>query len=144
LLIPFKMAFIPRPDPAKTNERLADAHLPAKLKAEGPGILAWLVRGCLAWQEEGLNPPESVLAATADYQASEDTIKVFISEKCNEGPGLSCRALALYSAYKSWAELSGEKTMTATKFGKCISEAFDSSKDMHGKLYIGLELCTNE
>lgn len=144
LLIPFKMAFVPRPDPTKANERLADAHLPVKLKAEGPGILAWLVRGCLAWQKEGLNPPESVLAATQEYQDGEDTIKVFIAEKCIEGAGLSVRAAALYSAYKSWQEGNGEKAMTATKFGKRISEAFDSSKDMHGKLYIGLELCTNE
>lgn len=141
LLIPFKMAFVPRPDPAKANERLADAHLPAKLKAEGPGILAWLVRGCLAWQEEGLNPPESILAATKDYQDSEDNIKVFISEKCNEGANLSCRASALYQAYKSWAELSGEKAMNANKFGKIISESYDSAKDRTGKIYLGLELC---
>jgi len=144
LLIPFKMAFVPRPDPAKSNERLADAHLPAKLKAEGPGILAWLVRGCLAWQEEGLNPPESVLAATQEYQDGEDTIKTFIAEKCNEGAGLSCRAAALYSAYKSWQEGNGEKAMTATKFGKCISDVYDSAKDRTGKIYLGLELCANE
>jgi len=144
LLIPFKMAFVPRPDPAKLNERLADAHLPAKLKAEGPGILAWLVRGCLAWQEEGLNPPESVLAATQEYQDGEDTIKTFISEKCIEGAERSCRAAALYSAYKSWQEGNGEKAMTANKFGKVISERFDSVKDMKGRLYVGLELCSNE
>ena len=141
LLIPFKMAFVPRPDPNKPNERLADAHLPAKLKAEGPGILAWLVRGCLAWQKEGLNPPESVLAATQEYQDGEDTIKVFIAEKCIEGAGRSCRASALYSAYKSWAELSGEKAMNANKFGKIISESYDSAKDRTGKIYLGMELC---
>lgn len=144
LLIPFKMAFVPRPDPAKANERLADADLPEKLRDEAPGILAWLVRGCLAWQKQGLNPPESVLAATRDYQDSEDTIKTFISEKCIEGVGRSCRAAALYAAYKAWQEGNGERAMTATKFGKCVSESFDSAKDMRGKVYIGLELCTTE
>ena len=143
LLIPFKMAFVPRPDPNKPNERLADADLPEKLKAEAPGILAWLVRGCLAWQKEGLNPPETVLAATKDYQDSEDTIKTFISEKCIEGAGRSCRAAALYAAYKAWQEGNGERAMTATKFGKIISEAYDFDKDMNGKFYIGLEICAN-
>jgi len=88
-----------------------------------------------------LNPPESVLAATQEYQDGEDTIKTFISEKCVEGTGHSVRAAALYSAYKSWQEGNGEKAMTATKFGKCVSETFDSVKDRGGKLYLGLELC---
>jgi putative DNA primase/helicase len=143
LLIPFKMAFVPNPDPAKANEQLADKNLPEKLRAEGPGILAWLVRGCLAWQKEGLNPPESVLAATQEYQDSEDTIKTFISEKCIEGAGHTVRAAALYAAYKAWQEGNGEKAMTATKFGKCISETFDWVKDRGGKMYLGLELCSD-
>ena len=28
-----------------------------KLKAEWPGILAWMIEGCLEWQKEGLRPP---------------------------------------------------------------------------------------
>ena len=34
-----------------------DSDLPDKLKAELPGILAWAVRGCLEWQEQGLAAP---------------------------------------------------------------------------------------
>src|SRR5205807_894309 len=30
-----------------------DKGLLSKLKAEAPGILAWAVRGCLAWQRDG-------------------------------------------------------------------------------------------
>jgi putative DNA primase/helicase len=37
-----------------------DKDLIDKLKAEASGILAWMVRGCLAWQKEGLRPPECV------------------------------------------------------------------------------------
>jgi putative DNA primase/helicase len=143
LLIPFKMAFVPKPNPSKSNEHLADKKLPEKLRAEAPGILAWLVRGCLAWQKEGLNPPESVLAATKDYQDAEDTIKTFIAEKCIEGAGHRVRAATLYAAYKEWQERNGEKAMTATKFGKCLSDSFDSIKERDGKYYIGLELCSD-
>ena len=61
--------------------------------------------------------------------------------RSNEGANLSCRASALYQAYKSWAELSGEKAMNANKFGKIISESYDSVKDRTGKIYLGMELC---
>jgi putative DNA primase/helicase len=44
-LIPFTLSFVDRPE--KENERKADTELPHKLKSEGSGILAWLVRGCL-------------------------------------------------------------------------------------------------
>lgn len=71
LLIPFELSFVVNPQ--KPNERKADLNLAEKLRNERPGILAWLVRGCLAWQKQGLNPPEIVKAATADYRDSEDT-----------------------------------------------------------------------
>jgi putative DNA primase/helicase len=31
-----------------------DPHLREKLKAEWPGILAWMIKGCLEWQEHGV------------------------------------------------------------------------------------------
>ena len=32
-----------------------DGELTEKLKAEWPGILAWIVAGCLEWQSEGFH-----------------------------------------------------------------------------------------
>jgi len=138
-LIPFKRAFVA--EPKEANESQADPYLREKLQTEASGILAWLVRGCLAWQRDGLNPPESVLAATADYRDSEDTIKTFLGERCNEGPTLSVRAGVLYATYRAWAEASGERPLTANKFGRYVSERYDAIKDKTGKLYIGLSLC---
>jgi len=40
-----------------------DGELADKLKTEWPGILAWMVKGCLEWQTGGLRPPQAVLAA---------------------------------------------------------------------------------
>ena len=54
-LVPFNVT-IPE------NDR--DLELPEKLKAEWPGILSWMIDGCLMWQADGLDPPESVRAAT--------------------------------------------------------------------------------
>jgi len=141
LLIPFETIFVTNPDPAKANERLADLNLAEKLRAEKPGILAWLIRGCLEWQRIGLNPPESVLAATKQYRDGEDTMKIFIAERCIEGANFSVRAGLLYLAYKHWAESNGEKPVTSTKFGRHFSEAFDSIKERTGKSYLGISLC---
>jgi putative DNA primase/helicase len=57
-LIPFSVTI-----PA--DER--DGELTEKLKEEWPGILAWLIKGCLEWQREGLRPPRAVLEATEAY-----------------------------------------------------------------------------
>src|SRR5581483_2759319 len=45
LLIPFELRFVD--NPTAENEREADKRLKDRLKEEAPGILAWLVRGCL-------------------------------------------------------------------------------------------------
>jgi putative DNA primase/helicase len=59
-----------------------DPKLPEKLVAEWPGILAWAIEGCLEWQHIGLSPPPAVQAATASYLADEDTIGLFLAERC--------------------------------------------------------------
>ncbi len=61
-------------DPRKANEHPRDLHLRATLEREASGILAWLVRGALAYQHEGLHPPDGVKLATESYQAEEDTL----------------------------------------------------------------------
>ena len=45
-----------------------------------PGILAWLIEGCLEWQAEGLRPPSAVLDATAAYLEAEDAIGAWIED----------------------------------------------------------------
>ena len=42
-----------------------DKDLEAKLLAEGPSILQWMIQGCLDWQANGLVRPEVVQSATA-------------------------------------------------------------------------------
>jgi putative DNA primase/helicase len=59
-----------------------DPHLLEKLKAERPGILQWIIDGCLDWQEMGLAPPDAVAAATDAYFASEDGFADWIAERC--------------------------------------------------------------
>ena len=45
-------------------EQERDEKLSESLKAEWPGILQWMIDGCLAWQRDGLAPPDIVRSAT--------------------------------------------------------------------------------
>lgn len=138
LLIPFRLSFVDAP--TEPHERKADPGILDKLKAEASGILAWLVRGCLGWQRKGLNPPESVKAATAEYQEEEDLVKHFLDDRCTLGSDLSVRAGRLYQEYKSWCEEVGHKPMSGTNFGTRIKRRFDHATDRNGVFYIGLGL----
>ena len=50
-----------------------DPHFGDKLKDEWPGILQWMIDGCLDWQEFGLAPPDAVTKATDDYFEAQDS-----------------------------------------------------------------------
>jgi putative DNA primase/helicase len=99
-LIPFTQRF----EGAK-----ADPKLPEKLREELPGVLAWMVEGCLEWQEHGLGEPETVRAATDQYRTEMDTLAAFLDEECVVVA--DCRVLAerLYQSYAMWCDKSGER-----------------------------------
>ena len=63
-----------------------DLELGDKLKAEWPGILQWMIDGCVDWQERGLAPPEVVTAATAAYLDAQDSIAAWLDECCDRDP----------------------------------------------------------
>ena len=88
-----------------------DPHLSETLRAEWPGILQWMIDGCLAWQRQGLNPPAAVLAATNEFFTSEDTLGAWLAE-CVEDDAIEGARLPLalaYPSWKAWAEERGER-----------------------------------
>lgn len=66
--------------PFVVKPEVPDRDLETKLKAEWPAILQWMIEGCLSWQENGLEPPESVKAATAEYFGSQDLTALWLEE----------------------------------------------------------------
>jgi P4 family phage/plasmid primase-like protien len=113
-LIPFNVT-IPKAD--------RDPSLAEKLKTEWPGILAWMIDGCLLWQEEGrLNPPQAVITATDDYLESEDAMATWIAERCELKASYEDTAAELFKSWKAWAELMRENVGSAKAFGRHQSE----------------------
>lgn len=104
-----RVRYIPFDFTLKDQPEKKDKKLPEKLQAEASGILAWLVRGCLEWQREGLNPPPVVLDATGAYRDESDIFKLFLEEKCATGPQERAALGLLYLTYVNWCEDAGEK-----------------------------------
>jgi putative DNA primase/helicase len=135
-LIPFEVAFVD--EPKTSNERKADKNLIETLLQERSGILSWLVRGCLEWQQRGLNPPDKVKAATKSYQEEEDIIGLWLNECCEEGL-YETRAKHLYASYKAWSEENGYFKHSQTAWGRYMHEKYDSRLSA-GTIYVGLKI----
>ena len=120
-----------------------DHSLPAKLKDELPGILAWAVRGCLEWQKEGLAAPEAVTTATQSYRDDMDVLGEFIAEHCALDERASAEAKDLDSSYSEWTEKTGERKLGKNQFGIKLQErGFEKHKhQIHRRIvYRGIGL----
>ena len=85
-----------------------DQDLDDTLAAEAPGILRWLVEGCLEWQREGLAEPESVIRDTLEYRAAEDTFARFQADMAiTFAPNLEILAAELQDLLSEWASADG-------------------------------------
>ncbi len=114
------------------HQRHADPDLMCKLMAEAPGILASIVRGCLAWQRQGLNPPKKVLDDSLKYRRNEDDLQDFIDQCCHVAigePGVESPVSTLYKRYKVWWEEVGTtRPINMKKFGSLLSMKFEKTK----------------
>ncbi len=99
-----------------------DPELGTKLAAEAPGILAWVVRGCLEWQRAGLAPPAVVREATAGYRSSSDPLSNWINDCCVESESAQALIAALYKSYEKWCEQNGEPPLSGRSFGDKLAE----------------------
>jgi P4 family phage/plasmid primase-like protien len=133
--------FAPIPFDRPLAESEIDRQLPAKLREEAEGIIAWMLEGTLLWQREGLGQPIEVRYARHTWRAEMDRLDAFRKECCTEDAELSVRARALYKAYREWSEEAGERPMTETAFGLRMTEdGFEKSRDTKGVCYVGIAL----
>jgi putative DNA primase/helicase len=123
-LVPFDRRWnrpgLPSRDPSLPD---GDKCLMDKLLAEAEGILAWIVRGAVAYAQDGLEPPAEVVAKTLDYFEQQDALGQWLStmKRCpaNSGTGAS----TLFACFTSWCldeGFAGAQPSTPHAFAKAL------------------------
>jgi putative DNA primase/helicase len=131
-LIPFTASFVNSPD-RTLKDRLRD---------ELPGILARAVRGCIAWQSEGLNAPDSVKAATRAYRADSSPFLRFLDIWCVVGEGKHATSGELFDAFRKWSDCiaEGETRIGKHEFGRALDQRFEKKEIKQRVTYLGIGL----
>jgi putative DNA primase/helicase len=86
-----------------------DMALHTKLEAEYPAILAWMIRGALAWQKDSLGRPAVVLQSTEEYFEDEDILQDWIRTELTGGNQNDfVKSRDLWQSWQRWCRASGE------------------------------------
>lgn len=134
-LIPFNIR-IPE------GERTPKEKMMTMFEPELPGILNWIVQGCLSWQQEGLGMPPDIQAATGKYRKEMDVLNDFLEDCCIRSQEYNITKAALYKHYEQWAENNGERPFSKVLFGKMLLErGFDEYRATGGvRTWIGIDI----
>jgi putative DNA primase/helicase len=132
-LVPF-MVTIP---PAERDPELTE-----KLKAEWPGILEWMIEGCLAWQRQGLSPPAAVREATASYMDAEDSVATWLSECCTREANAWESSTTLFGSWSVWARNAGEPIGSQKSFVQNLEKGrgLTPKRNKDGRGFQGIRL----
>ena len=126
-----------------------DESLPSKLKREWPGILSWMILGCLDWQKYGLVRPKVAKDATDAYFGSQDTFSQWLSECCELGDQFACLGTELWESCQRYAAREGVDAGSRNNtFPESLKRrgfhAIKNSKGLRGRGHVGLQLIPND
>jgi putative DNA primase/helicase len=111
-------------------------------KQAGPAVLAWAVRGCLEWQQDGLGTCAAVQASTDLYRGEMDRIAGFFDSCCAFGEGLRVRRKELSEAYMQWCKENGVRApLTSRDIATRLRErAVEPAKSNGQRMWNGVTL----
>ncbi len=119
-----------------------DRELEAKLRTEWPGILRWMIDGCLDWQANGLARPAALTDATASYFEDQDLLGQWLADECNVEPGNAHKAEGVTALFKSWTDYAiraGETAGNVKTFSeKMQRRGFDRKHTRLGRVFYGV------
>lgn len=99
-----------------------DMELPQKLRSEWPGILRWMIEGCLRWQRNGLDAPATVRVASTAYFDSEDALGQWMADECKVDKSRWTSSGHLFACWKSWADKTGEVVGSQKRFSQALAD----------------------
>jgi len=117
-----------------------------RLRAELEGILAWMVRGCLAWQRDGLGEPKTITDATAEYRAAEDIVRQFVAESLVRDASAIEWQKTVYSVFLGWCkDQSIRQPLSSQALAERVCEltGCERKRGDHGQEFIGVRIRMN-
>jgi len=122
-----------------------DSNLPDKLWEERAGILAWLVRGAVAYHQAftisgstGLGPCKAIDEQVDQYRYNNDLPTRFLDECTRQQKGAKVPARELYDLYCEWCRHNGDDdTISEQIFSKRMQErGLKKTRSNAGMVYI--------
>lgn len=146
--IPFDVRWN-RPGVPSRDPRLPDGDkgLLQALRAEAEGILSWVVRGAVAYAQQGLEPPQEVASRTLAYFQDQDAFAQWFAtmERCPAKSGTG--AAMLFASFQAWCTsegIPGAAPATQRAFSKALQiHGVDSARVSTGTSW-GLRAPANE
>jgi putative DNA primase/helicase len=132
--------------PFNNKPQTPDKRLEASLVAEWPGILRWMIEGCLVWQKEGLPRPQAVQVATDDYFEEQDLFGQWIAERLEAIPASPGEkhtlSAALFYNWDQYARAAGEEPGSRKAFAEALKRhGYRPGKDRTGRrVWLGIRL----
>lgn len=127
--------------PHSLTEDQKDVLLPEKLRAEGPGILGKLILAARSWYTYGLQMPQSVRNAVAEYMDENDDVQAWLDSECEMDAEAVTVTHELYRSYAGYIEATRRKPMVPAAFGKTLSKkGFTKSRTKTARLTNGVRL----
>ncbi len=120
------------------NDELAEKQ--ARIRAELPGVLNWLLEGYAEFRAIGLDPPLKVLELKRSLKAMADPVGEFLAEATRQGTGLEVRTSELHKAFVLWCEAEGNKPMGSKAFTASMLALDFARFQSHHWYWRGLEL----
>lgn len=120
-----RLRIIPFTHTVPPEERIPDLQ-GILLREHGEAIMTWLVEGAVEYLKDGLQEPESVLAATRTYEESQDTVSRFLEDEATLYPGNpNCTASVseVRREYEAWCRAEGEEPMKGRAFTRQLERA---------------------
>jgi putative DNA primase/helicase len=129
IVVPFKYRF-----PRRSKGRKAD-HAELMARAEGPGILNWLLDGFRLWAEDGLELSSEIEAATEDMFNEQDPIGQAVRDVLEDEPDEKVQASVLVQACELWFKRNGEEVKSGTAIGRRMKDLGYRKKAVKGLTY---------
>lgn len=122
--------------PAHPDNTLAE-----RLRADLPGVLAWLMDGYQDYMDRGLETPDSVSAETSRYRGDSDALGRFLDEHTVRNPNAYVRARELFHAWETWSKDVGEASGSEVEFAAALSRrSITKIRRSIGYVYPGIGL----